>query len=224
MSRATDIGACAWRISRLADDGTPEYNDATGAFVVCGGITAVKHDFEIEAGQKIFVKDSCGAACINVVRDDIEKWVNFEVTLCKDDYRIWEILGLADALTSAGEVVGRGHTMAAGCEVVSRARVALEFWSEQYDCDELVADFPYKRYVFTNAVLTPKGFDHNSDPSLPIFAGKAFNNANFTDGPFGDLDILVANSFAGAFAVVDDTDIPTCPVPLNYVPIPSSAS
>lgn len=226
--RTSEIGACAWRISRAERNGTPDYDNPVGGLCIAGGITAVTHDFEIEDGDQIFTKDACGAGCVNVVRDDIEKWVNFEITICKDDYRIWEILGLASAFTdpsgAPGNVVGRGHTMAAGCTVVTRARVILELWAENYDCDELDETAPYHRHIFTKCVLTPRGYDLGSDPSLPVFAGKAFNNANISDGPFGDLDILAENDFVGAYAVVDDTALPVCPEDFDYIPIPPAAS
>lgn len=228
MSRSTDIGAAAWRISRLnAITGAPDFDNPVGAFAVCGGVSKLTHDFEIEEGDKIFAKDSTGNACVNIVRDDIEKWVNFEITLCKDDYRVWEILGLADLFAGPGPDpagVGVGFTMAAGCAPVTKARVALELWVEQYDCDALVATYPYKRYVFTRCVMSPQGYDVASEPSMPVFAGKAFNNAMFGDGPFGDLDVLVNNGFVGAFARLDDTALPVCPDPLNYIGIPPSSS
>lgn len=222
--RRSAIGACAWRISREDPDGTPDFGNATGAFVVCGGITKFTHDFEIEGGTKIFQQDSCGAACVNVALDDIVKWVNFEITLCKDDYRIHEILGTSDAITDGGDVVGRSVTMAAGCEVVAKTPVALELWVPQYDCDELDPDFPYQRWVLSRAKLTPAGFDISADPALPVFKGRAYNNANFDDGPFGDLDVLASNNFGGALAIVDETDLPTCPDPLDYVALPPGPS
>lgn len=221
MSRSTEIGAAAWRISRELADGTPDYLNPKGAFAVCGGITKFTHDFEIEKGVEIFLRDSVGTGCVNIVRDSQEKWVNGEVTLCKDDYRIWEILGLAHLFTGN---VGRGHTMAAGCLPPARARVALELWVEQYDCTDLVIGAPYKRHTFTKAVFEPQGYDVSENPSLPVFKFRAFNNANFTDGPFGDLDILVTDSFVGAMTITDDTAIPVCPTPLDYIALPASAS
>lgn len=224
MSRSTEIGCAAFRISRLLADGTPDYGNASGSFAVCGGITKFTPDFEVEKGDEIFIKDSIGAPCVNVVRDDIDKWVTFELELCKDDYRIWEILGLGDALSTAGSVTGLGHTMAAGCAVTARDRVCIELWVQQYDCDAAVVGFPYKRHVLTKAVLTPKGADISEKPTLPVFSGKGFNNANIADGPWGDLDTFVTNSFVGAYAKVDDTALPYCPSPQQYLQTPASAS
>lgn len=225
----SEKGACAWRISRLdASEGyAPMFGSPAAAFAVCGGITTFTHAFEIEEGAKVFQKDSCGAACVNIVEDDIEKWVNGSVTLCKNDDRIWEILGLSDALLEdgTGDIQGRGFTMAAGCADVGRKpRVALELWVAQYDCDELADPWPYKRHIFTKTVFAPQGYDVNENLSAPVFSFKAFNNANFGDGPFGDLDILVDNSWVGAYAVVDDDALPDCPDPLDYIATPPTGS
>ncbi len=224
MSRRTQIGACAWRISREVANGTPDFNNAKGSLCVSGGITKVTHGFEVEAGQKIFMRDSCGNPMVNVVQNDIEKWVNGEITLCKDDYRIWEILGLTSNIVQAGgNVIGRAHQMAAACGVTARNPVSLELWVPQYDCDQLDSTYPYQRWIFTKAIFTSQGFDLDASPGLPKFLFKAFNNANFGDGPFGDLDTLVTNAITDhALVVLDDTAIPTCSN--DYLATPSSAS
>lgn len=221
----TPIGACAWRISREGTDGTPAYGTAQGALALCGGISKFTHDYEIEKGIQIFDRDSCGTPMVNVVLDDIAKWLNGSITICREDDRIYEILGLAEAfIEPGGAIVGRGITAAAACEVAPRPNVALELWVPNYNCGELDPLVPYRRWVFTRAKFTPKGFDLSAAASLPVFDFRAFNNPNFTDGPFGDLDELAESNFAGALAVVDDTTLPVCVDPLNYSPLPPAVS
>lgn len=222
----TLIGASAWRISRLLSDGQPDFGNATGAFNVCGGITTVTHDFEIEDGQEIFVRDSVGTACINIVRLDQVKYATGEITLCKDQDEIWEILGLASLLLEGDDERGRYMAFASGCAAPTAAYVSLELWTEVYDCDELRTPYSWRRIVFPRARFTPAPFDIGEDPSTPTFRFKAFNNSNFTDGPFGDLDILVANGVTSfGMAVIDEANAPpTCADPPDYVAIPAAAS
>lgn len=152
------MGACALRISRLRADGTPDYQNPNGAFVLCGGISTFEHDFEIQKGQDIYREDACGNPCVVRKYPDKVKRTTFTLTLCKDDYRLAEILGTATAISSGGAVVGKAVLAASGCDTPSTPHgVALELWSEQWDCSAPAAT-PYVRAVLGRAYLTPSGF------------------------------------------------------------------
>lgn len=217
------IGACAIRVSRLDADGTPDFDNPTGAFALCGGITKFEHDFDTEKGKEIFEEDACGNACVIRKRPDRTKRATFKLTLCKPDYRFDEILGVAVALTSAGDVVGKAVQAAQGCGGVTFGNgVALELWSEGWDCDS-AADPAYVRAVLPQCFFTPNGYTRENGVSLPVYEGFSQVNDNFGDGPFGDLDELVGVP-NWVYAELDDDALPTCPDPLDYIPVPGSAS
>src|SRR5215831_12003174 len=136
MGPSSIIGANAIRITRQAVDGTPAYAQAQGAFMLCGGISTFKHDFQIQDGADIFEEDAGGAACVVRKRQDRVKRVTFELTMCRSDYRMDEIFGLSNNIISPPNVVGRAIKSLTGCGTQTfPTGVSIELWSEQWDCD-----------------------------------------------------------------------------------------
>jgi hypothetical protein len=218
------IGVHAVRIARLDADGSPDYGNPVGAFVLCGGISTFQHDYEKDTGTDLYVKDAAGNACIVRKKQDKVKRATFTLTLCRSDYRIDEILGLADAVMDGSDVVGRTMNAAEGCGAGSGFNgVSIELWSEQWDCDVPLDGAPYMRTILPRCYLSPSGFTRQDGESLPVYEGYSQANANFDDGPMGDLDLLSGTS-GWVLADIDDTVLPTCPSPIGYVNIPGSAS
>lgn len=225
MGPSSIIGANAVRISRLDADGTPDFDNPIGAFALCGGISTFEHDYEIEEGADIFTEDAGGNACVIRKRQDRVKRVTFTLTMCKSDYRLDEILGVATSVieTPGLNVVGRVVHAAQGCGTVDAGNgVAIELWSEQWDCD-VAAAAPYMRSVIPRAYLRPAGYTRENGVALPQYVGFGISNNNFGDGPFGDLDLLTGET-GWVYAELDDDALPTCPDPIGYIPTPSSAS
>lgn len=223
------IGACAVRISRLTSDGTPDYDNANGSVLLVGGISSFEHDFDIEEGDDLVEKDACGNLVVVRKYPDRVKRATFTLTLAKKDYRIDEILGVAQLVEDAGDPVGMAVQAAAGCEPGSQGNgVVIELWSEQFDCADFVADAPYQRAVLPRAFLVPAGFSRESGVALPVFNGFAQPNGNFDDGPWGDLDVMAASGIDNwVYAELDDDDVAggvSMPDPFDYLPLPSSAS
>lgn len=219
------IGVNALRVGRTRSDGTPDYFNHTGGFVMCGGVSKLEFDFETESGSSIFARDAAGNACVNRRRPDDVKWTTFTLTLCRDDPRLAEILGggTTDVLTDdAGTVVGKGIRPAAGCTGVSgREAVVLEVWSELQDCDQPSEPYPYRRTVFPLCTLTPKGFTMEDGLSLPVYEGYSQSNPNIGNGPFNDFFLT---DDVGDYCYFDfgDDALPLCPLPIGYVPLPHS--
>lgn len=223
MQPASIMGACAVRISRLTADGTPDFSNPTGTVLLCGGINQFQHDYDKQTGADIYEEDACGNPVVVRKRPDKTKRATFSLTLARSHYIIDEILGVADAVTDAGQVVGRAITVAQGCGTgVQGNGVVIELWSEQWDCD-VAADPPYMRTVLPMAFLTPKGFTRQNGVALPVYEGFSQPNANFGDGPWGDLDVLSPNE-NWALADVDDDTVPTCPDVFDYLAMPAGAS
>lgn len=219
---ASIIGACAVRVSRLLDNGTPDYGNSEGAFAFCGGISKFEHDFEIEKGDNVFERDACGKPVVIRKYPDTVTQATFTLTMAKSDYRLNEILGISTLLEDGGDPVGHAVLAGGGCDTSDPTKVAIELWSELWDCD-VAADPPYMRAILPLCYLTPKGYTREGKVSLPVFEGFAQSNANFDDGPFGDLDMLTGVT-GWCYAEVDDDGLPTCPDPLDYIALPSGSS
>lgn len=218
------IGAVQVRAAKLVANGTPDFANPNGGFMFCGGISAFEHDFEIEEGASIFEEDAGGRACVVRKRFDRVTRATFKLTMCRQDYRFDEILGVATLVTSGGNPVGRVFKANTGCGTQTTPNpVSLELWSEQWDCDTALSGAPYMRSILPGCYLTPAGYERKNGVSLPVYNGFSVTNNNFGDGPFGDLDVLVGQT-NWVYGEVDDVALPPCSAPLAYVNIPGSAS
>lgn len=219
------IGANAVRISRCRADGTPDALNSVGAFVVCGGISTFEYDFETESGSSIFQRDAAGNPCVNRKRNDDVKYATFTLTMCRDDWRLTEILldTGAELLTDGGgDPIGRAIAASAGCGTAEQQNgVIIELWSELYDCDAPADPYPYIRTVLPRCFLTPRGHRREDGLSLPVYVGYAQTNPNIGNGPFDDFDVE-GDLTNKTFFEFGDTALPTCASPLDYVAIPAS--
>lgn len=219
------IGVLAVRASRLDTDGTPDFGNSAGAFVLCGGVSTFEHGFETEAGSSIFQRDAAGNPCVNRKRVDDVKYTTFTLTLCRKDPRFDELVleDQATLLTDLSDYpVGSGVRASASCGSVStRNGVLIELWSDLQDCDLPASPNPYSRAVLPRAYLTPQGFTREDGVSLPVYSGFATANANIGNGPFDDFDLTEDVDDLIYFDFGDD-ELPDCPSPLDYVALPSS--
>jgi hypothetical protein len=221
---ASIIGAVAVRVARLTANGTPDYNNPQGGFLLCGGISTFEHDFQIQAGKDIFEEDAAGNACVVRKKFDRTKFTTFKLTMCRTDYRLAEILGTSTAVTLSGTTVGHAVKVLTGCGTqVAPFGVSLELWSEQWDCDAPMVNQPYQRAILPRCYLTPKGYKRENGVSLPVFDGYSTSNPNWGDGPFGDADVL-AGITGWCYAEIDEPALPVCQPVINYINIPGAAS
>lgn len=220
----SEIGINAVRVSRAEFDGTPDYGNSVGAFIVCGGVSSLEHDFETEEGSNIVERDAAGNLCINRRRPDDVTHATFTLTMCRDDPRLTEIIlhGGATLLEDAnGYPMGRGILGGATCGTSApRGGVILELWTELYDCDVPKADWPYKRIILPFAQLTPAGYTHEDGLSLPVYNGIVHPNPNIGNGPFDDFDVVGDVSRLLYFDFYDD-ELPTCAPTLDYANLPA---
>lgn len=221
---ASIIGAVAIRIARLAASGAPDFSNPTGGFMLCGGISTFEHNFEVETGADIFVRDAGGNACVVRRRPDATKYATFTLTMCRNDYRLSEILGISNAVTLSGAVVGHTVKTSVGCGSVAAPNgVSIELWSEQWDCDVPLANQPYQRAILPRCYLVPSGFTREDGVSLPKYTGFSVANNLWGDGPWGDAEVLSAQT-GWCYAEIDDVAVPACVSPIGYINMPGSAS
>lgn len=218
----TPMGVKAIRFSRLLSTGEPDWDNPRGGFLMCGGTSSMAVDAEIEAGADIFIKDASGAPCIVRKRPDLVKRFTFTLTLCKDAYEISEILGIASAIESGGEIIGRAYSTARGCtdpELGVNA-VGIELWGEKWDCDTFAG---YFKRILPNARLVPAGQTLQDGETLPVYNGYTQPNDYWFDGPFGD-DSDLASTTGWALVDIDEDTVPTCENGIGYVPLTGGAS
>lgn len=220
------IGVNAIRIARLTSNGTPDYNNTLGGFILCGGISTFEHDFEIEDGADMFEEDAAGNACVVRKKFDRTKRATFTLTMCRSDYRLNEILGLSTSVVIGQAVVGHAVKTSTGCGTTTTPNgVSLELWSEQWDCDVPLANQPYQRTILPRCYLSPAGFTRENGVSLPVFNGFSVANNNWGDGPFGDAEPMTGIT-GWCYAEMDDVALPgqCLQGTYGYINIPGSAS
>lgn len=222
------IGANMVRISRGLADGTPDYGNPS-AVLLCAGVSSLEWDHEVQTGEDIYEADGAGNACVVRKKDDVVKFTTFTLTLCTQDHRIDDVLGVATPVLSAGAPVGRVVEVGSGCGVaVTRPVAIIELWSDRWQCSAYDLDDPYLRTVLPMAKLTPAGSTFENGVQKPVYRGFSTANPNFDDGPFGDLDVVTSITAGWSFGQFDDTDMPDCPytdlADFDYVTIPPSAS
>lgn len=218
---STPTGVCALRISRVKDaTGVPDGGNSKGAFVMCGGLSTVKYDYEVMKGTDISEEDGCGNLVVVKKRQDRVKVSTFQITMAKDDDRIVEITGTGVALSTAGVIIGSAVQAAMACLPPTNFGCVLEWWTEQTDCDVPKAGAPYKRHMIPWALLTPKGYEFKNGASLPVYDGFGQVNPNIGYGPFNDWPSIVGVTNL-VYARMDDTALPVCATPLDYVALPA---
>jgi hypothetical protein len=221
---ASIIGVQAFRVAKLTSNGTPDFNNPLGGFMMCGGTSTFEHDFEVEDGADIFEEDAAGNACVVRKKFDRTKRATFTLTVCRNDYRLNEVFGIGANVTLGQTVVGSVTKTNAGCAGAATPNgVSLELWSEQWDCDVPLVNQPYQRVVLPRCYLTPSGFTRENGVSMPVYKGFSIANNNWGDGPFGDADVLTGQT-SWCYAEIDDVAVPPCPSPVSYINIPGSAS
>jgi hypothetical protein len=224
MGPGSIIGAAALRIARETADGTPDFNNPLGGFLLCGGLSSFAHDFETADGADIFEEDAMGNACVVRKKPDRTKRATFTITMCRTDYRLNEILGISKSVVLGQVVVGHAVKTSAGCGGTTLGNgVSVETWSEQWDCDVPLVNQPYQRAILPRCWLTPAGFSRENGVSMPVFNGFSTANNLWGDGPFGDADVLTGVT-GWCYAEIDEVALPVCAPTIGYINIPGSAS
>lgn len=192
MTCLNSMSICALRLSRLNDDGTFVGASATGAVARVGGIGKITWTPSIQTGDDIAEVDGCGSLAVSRKYPDLRKRYDLEIDFITTSYELMELLAGATLLTDGEDTVGYAELVQVTCgSGLSQARVAVEAWGENVNCDGSLLDPPYAVHVFPNFIGTPdartleKGVNHVIFKGPVTAAGDGFGN-----GPFNDLDPL----------------------------------
>ena len=178
------VSVCALRVARLQDDGVPlpgadnlYVSDALAELTV----TAVYTD-----GEEIEENNACGATLVSYRAPDTFKRLDFTLNLVIPDPELSEMLSQnSEAITASGGRVGYGYPSIG--QLPSLGGVSLEFWSKQIDDGTQDADFPWAWWVMPRARNLRVGDRTFGSGAVPTsFAGQAYENENWFDGPLND--------------------------------------
>lgn len=211
-------GLCAIRVTRLLADGTPDFDQAKGSFMLCEGVQRFVYDFATQAGKVTTDEDACGTIIVNRKREDQVLRVTWTLTLLKSDYRFDDVTGAAEVLLDGGDIAGSIVNAAAGCVRTTKPRFCMELWSERIECSDL-GDPPYRLNVMGSCKVNPKGHTKEDATAAITYEGVGEVNVNFGDGPWGTYPTLVGET-NWVWADFDTDSIPTCPDPLDYIATP----
>lgn len=225
MDRFQEMSVLAVRASQLVPGGAPDFDNAEGALVLCDGISTFEFAHEIYEGEEFTEVDAGGKLCVSRKRDNAVKYTTFTLTLCSRSHAFDDLVGVAEAVRDDDDdIVGKIVNVAIGCSGAPVSNgVALELWSERWDCNAQADPNPFLRSVLPLSKLTPVGFTKENGVAKPVYQGFSLANPNFGDGPFGDLDDVV-DEHDWCYGEFDDDALPTCPDPFDYVAIPAAAS
>jgi hypothetical protein len=197
------IHACTIRVARLEADGVPL--PGANNLYVSDAITELTFTPEVRAGQEVEVPDGCGGLCVSYKADDVEKWWNVELTICRPDPQLTELLAGGTVLTSGDAV---GYQPGSLNTVRTGYGVSIEVWSHRLDDGGDIDDvFPYWHWAFPKVKGLRLGARRLFEGALenPFTAGKATENAHWFDGPGNDWEV----DSSKAWGVMPSASTPT---------------
>lgn len=206
----TSMSVCALRFSRLTSDGTPDYNNSSGAWCATS-VGQVQVTPDIVTGPDIAVLDACNQLAVVRKYDDKIRRVNVVIELIARDPRLIELVTELPAITDFGQTIGYIGQLDVSCGgSTPRNGVAVEVWSENWQCTDLYSDWPYERLILPKAFLHLGAETKQAGEVRLRFEGFAQANSNIGDGPAQDLPADLAAASNWAWSVFFDDDLPDC--------------
>lgn len=176
------VQACAIRVARLDASGVP----APGAsnLYTTHGIVELTATPEFTEGEEINAQNGQGVNCVSYKQDDQITRATIELTICRPDPELTELLTGGSVLTD-GDAVGY---KAPALNSPLDHRVSIELWSKRIDdSGDLDAEFPYYWWVFPRVRSLRMGARRWFNGALENpFTGFAIENPNWHDGPLND--------------------------------------
>ena len=198
------IQACAMRISKLDGSGVP--NPGAQNMYVTNSLITLGYTAEVAVGDDVEVRNACGEVCLSYKDCDRLKRLNVEITLCKPDPELMEVLVGGTRLVS-GDAVGYAFPQlnATSCP----QGVSIELWARAVNSAGSPDDlFPYNWWVFPRVYLQHNAATFENGPFQPQFSGFAIENENWFDGPLNDWP--VASTRVAQMIPTDDIPTPSC--------------
>jgi hypothetical protein len=191
MTCLNSMSICALRLSRLDSTGQFVGASETGAIATVGGIGKVTWTPSIQAGDDIVEVDGCGGLALTRKYPDLRKRYDLEIDFITTSYQLMELAVGATLLTDGPDDVGYAELVQVTCgESFDQARVAVEAWGENVNCDGSLLDPPYAVHIFPDVTLTPDARTLQKGVNHLVLKGPVRASSTFSDGPFNDLTPL----------------------------------
>jgi len=206
------------RFTRLDDDGTPMDDDNNS--YVTDTLTEVAISPQIVEGNTIELPNGCGCLLVSLVEDPQPNGYEVTITRGRVNPELQELL-LGTPVVSWPDgssllvSAGNQNPIRQSCGV-RRAGVAAEFWQQAISYDDQDPDYGFIHYVYPKVVFSEADFTMNNDATTKALAGRTRENANFGEGPYGDLPEAADVNGMWFF----DDQMPTAAVGYQTVAIP----
>lgn len=175
------VHICAMRVAELDPDGVP--TPGAGMLLTVDTVVEIQVTPNFTEGDVIEEKNGCGVVKVNYEGPATLKRYDLQITDLSRSPFLGAALARGEVLTDAGV-----HGFAApALGPTSEDGVSIEFWAKRIDDGALAAVNPYAWWVFPKVTnLRENAFTKNAQADKPVFVGRAFENANWFDGPLND--------------------------------------
>jgi hypothetical protein len=216
------VDICAVRLGRLNPDGSPDDGSATGAVALCSGQSKLGWTAQYYTVAAIQDSDGCGNLVVNVPAEQLLAGYTVELDVLVQSDELHELGYGAQLITDGPAVIGHAVLLDTACGTPSvKSGVSIEAWAKNIVCGEPDVDFPFKRYVFSKAKLTPGDGSLAKGTNHLVLKGSTFKNSQLGAGPFGDLPAGTPAGFA--LATFLDIALPDCDSECGYVTTPAAS-
>ena len=116
------IGVQAFRVAKLAANGTPDFSNPLGGFMMCGGTRRSSTTSRSRTARTSSKRTRRATSCVVRKKPDRTKYCTFTLTMCRNDYRLNEMFGIGSNVTIGQVVVGSAVKSSSGCAGTRRVR------------------------------------------------------------------------------------------------------
>lgn len=184
---ASSILACSMRATLLDTDG--QVADTPNNYYVTNTLVEIQVTPEIETGDERTLKSGCAAIIATAKFPDLLKRFNLQVQLGQLEPGLISLLTGAALVNDTSDTpvpIGWDWPVQVCAGDNPPPRVALEIWSDVWDCDDQNPLLPYWHWVFTQSRWQFGQAALNSDFMQPVLNGYTEGNSMWGHGPYGD--------------------------------------
>lgn len=170
------------RYTFLDTNGVP--TPGTGNTYVTDALVSLEASPVYSDGDHLEQKNGSGGICVNYDADDSLLRGEFSLVLCTEDPFLLKLLTGGRTLNWTGDAARPVGYGAPRLGPLTDRRLSIELWTKRVDEGELDDEYPYAWWVLPNTRKRredKRTFGNNV--IMPTITGKAYENANWWDGP-----------------------------------------
>lgn len=200
------LQVCRMRVARLDGAGVPD--PGAGNLIVTDALTTLTFAEEVTEGTDFEQQNGCGDICVSFLDDDRFKRVTLEMTICRPDPELVELLRGGDPILSGGDTIGWAAPAVGGAGNVNG--VSIEAWTKHIVAEQQDADFPWFRWLFPKTHWRIGSNTLENGVLVLSLSGRGTQNANIFDGPANDLPDTTLSQRAYSYYLDADAPEATC--------------